>query len=173
MNLKKALSISIFILTVALSISILLFQEYFKGNNLGLLGVFLANFAGGLTVFVPAPAFLTVFSAGSVYPPFFVGIVAALGATLGDMVFFYVAYAGRKLAIKKLEKKYWFKFSETYFKRFGGWLLFVFAFIPNPLFDSLGLIAGVFAFSPVRFFVIVTLGRFFRYFILAGIGAKF
>lgn len=171
---KKSLSILIFILSIALSIGLFIFRDYFKeAEKFGLFGIFIINFLSGLSFFLPAPAFLTVFAGGSVYPPVLVGIASSLGATLGDMVYFVMGYTGRIILSAKVENKILFKVFESLFKKYGTLIVFILALIPNPLFDGIGLIAGVFTYSPYKFFIIVMLGRFLRYFLLAGVGSLF
>jgi len=173
MKKGKIFSVLIIILSIGLSLSLFLFPDIFKDHGRwGILGIFIANFISGLSFF-PAPSFLTAVIGGSIYPPVLVALVSSLGATLGDMLYFILGISGRKLAKKKLENNKWFIFIEKNFKKYGGWILFMGAFIPNPIFDSFGLIAGIFNFSILRFFAIILAGRFLRYFVLAQIGAKF
>lgn len=140
---------------------------------MGLFGIFLINFLSGLSFFLPVPSFLTVFSGGAVYPPVIVALVSALGATLGDMIYFVMGYTGRMIVSSKIENKIVFKVFESLFKKYGTLIVFILALIPNPLFDGIGLIAGIFTYSPYKFFIVVLLGRFLRYFLLAGAGSFF
>lgn len=173
MKKEKIFSVAIVILSLALSISIVLFPDVFKDHGKwGILGIFITNFVSGLSFF-PAPSFLTAIIGGSMYPPILVGLVSSLGSTLGDMLYLILGISGRQIAKQKLEKNKLFTLIETYFKKYGGWLLFAGAFIPNPIFDSFGLIAGIFNFSVLRFFAIILAGRFLRYFLLALLGARF
>lgn len=174
MEYKKALSIFLLIFSLVISIGVFSLRDYFKdATSLGLLGIFLINLVSSATFFVSGPAFLTVIAGGSIYPPLLVALFASLGAAAGDMVSFLFGYSGRNLAIKKLKKKLWFVVLEGIFQKYGNFFLFVLAFIPNPFFDGLGLIAGIFGFPPLKFFFIVFLGRMFRFILLAIIGAKY
>lgn len=174
MTSKKSFSILILILSFALSIAAFIFRDYFRqASGLGLLGIFLINFASSATFFVSGPAFLTVIAGGSIYSPLLVAIVASLGAAAGDMISYFLGYSGRKLTEHKLKKKLWFIVLEDLFKAYGDIFVFIFALIPNPLFDALGLVAGVFGLKPARFFVLILLGRFARFILLALIGAKY
>ncbi len=174
MKYKKALSIFLLIFSLVISIGVFSLRDYFKdATSLGLLGIFLINLASSATFFVSGPAFLTVIAGGSIYPPFLVALSASLGAAAGDMVSFLFGYSGRSLAIKRLKKKLWFVVLEGVFQKYGNFFLFVLAFIPNPFFDGLGLIAGIFGFQPLKFFLIVFLGRISRFVLLAMIGAKY
>lgn len=174
MTSKKYFSVFILILSFAISFGIFLFRDSFKDTlGLGLFGIFLINFVSSATFFVSGPAFLSVVAGGSVYPPLIVAIVASLGASFGDMVSFFFGYSGRNLAIKNLEKKLWFKVLEDIFKAYGTIFIFIISLIPNPFFDAVGLIAGVLGFKPQKFFIIMLVGRFTRFIILALIGQRF
>ncbi|MFH1186566.1 MAG: VTT domain-containing protein [Candidatus Levyibacteriota bacterium] len=163
----------IFAFSLFLPFALFIFRDFFKDSqSLGLLGIFLINFVSNASFFVSGPAFLSVVAGGSLYNPFLVALISSFAATLGDMIGFLVGFSGRKIALEKIGKNFWFTILERYFKKYGGWMLFAFAFIPNPFFDAIGLIAGIFVFSPKRFIIIVTLGRFLRYLILASIGAR-
>ena len=95
----------------------------------------------------------------------------SFAATLGDSLSFVFGFSGRHLANKKLQKKEWFQILSMYFGKYGDILLFALALIPNPIFDAIGLVAGVFAYNFFRFFAIVWVGRFIRYFLLASFGS--
>jgi membrane protein YqaA with SNARE-associated domain len=173
MKKEKIIAVLIIILSISLTCGIFIFPDFFKEHGKwGILGIFIANFISGLSFF-PAPSFFTAIVGGAIFPPLLVGLVSSLGATLGDMLYLILGISGRKIAKKKLEKSKWFNLIDVNFQKYGGWIIFIGAFIPNPIFDSFGLIAGIFNFSIPRFFVIVLIGRFLRYFLLAQLGAKF
>lgn len=174
MSSKTLFSLLVFILSLLLVIGLFVFKDSFRQlESLGLFGIFLVNFISASSLFIPTPAFLTVIAGGSVYPPIVVAIVSSLGATLGDMIFFLLGYSGRKLASGKKRsfvKKVFLTVIEEYFRKYGSIIIFLLALIPNPLFDGIGLIAGVFSYSPRKFFIIVLLGRIIRYWFLAVLG---
>lgn len=164
---------SIFLLSLVLSIAFFVFRDFLKdASSLGLLGLFLVNFVTSATFFVSAPAFLTVITGGNLYSPILVAVIAAIAAGLGDMLGFAFGFSGRKLTRKKLEKNPKIKFLEKHFQRHGALIIFIMAIIPNPFFDAIGILAGVLNYSPIRFFVIMLVGRFLRYWALAQFGSK-
>ncbi|MBI2049627.1 VTT domain-containing protein [Candidatus Roizmanbacteria bacterium] len=162
----------IFSLSIILSAAFFIFEDFFKeSRTLGFLGIFLINLISGMSFFVSGPAFLTVISGGSIYQPILVALTASIGVTLGDMISYLLGFSGRHLINHHLSKKNWFIYLEKHFERRGVWLLFLLALIPNPIFDAIGLIAGVFRYSPYKFFLIVVLGRFIRFWLLAKFGS--
>ncbi|HSD98744.1 MAG TPA: VTT domain-containing protein [Patescibacteria group bacterium] len=143
--------------------------EHFR--SLGLLGIFLINLIGSSTLFLPAPAIASVVAGGVVFPPFLVALVAAFGASLGDMLGYILGRTGKHIVLNHTEKK-WFSWFRSIFSRFADILIFAFAFLPNPFFDGIGILAGISEYPPTKFFLLMFVGRFARNVLLALIGAK-
>lgn len=171
---KKSFSVFILFLSLILSLGLFFFRDYFRQlQSLGLLGIFLINFFSSATFFVSGPAFLTVIAGGSIYPPLLVALVSSLGASFGDMVSFFFGFSGRNLALHNLRKKIWFSVFEDLFRAYETIIILIFAIVPNPLFDAVGLFAGIFGMNYFKFFVIMFAGRFARYILLALLGNSF
>lgn len=137
--------------------------------SLGLFGIFLINLFGSATIFFPAPAIASVVAGGAVYPPLFVAIVSALGGSFGEMAGFLLGQS----SIRTILKNPIAVRVRGLLKNFGVGLIFIFALIPNPLFDAVGILAGALGYSPVWFFVAVFLGRLIRNALLAFGAASF
>ncbi len=168
MNRSYILTILTFILSIIIVVAAFIFQDKLENvRSLGLFGIFLINLLGSATIFFPAPAIFSVFAGGGVYSPIAVALVSALGATLGDMIGFMLGYSGTKLFARDHR---WYVWLQGWFKKLGGIMIFLFALIPNPFFDAIGIIAGAFSFSPVRFFILLFLGRLLRDIFLAYLG---
>lgn len=167
----------IFVLSVVfstvLSTGFFLYKDFFSHTtSLGLIGIFLVNFVSNASFFFSGPAFLTVIAGGDIYPPILVALAASLGAALGDMISFLFGFSGRNLTKQRLEKSKLLRFLEANFQKHGGIIVFLMALIPNPLFDAIGILAGIFNYPPMRFFIIMLVGRFLRYLLLAQISSK-
>lgn len=163
---------SVFLLSILLSIGFFVFRDYFReASSLGLFGLFVVNFVSSATFFVSGPAFLTVITGGNLYSPILVGGIAAVGASLGDMLGFAFGHSGRRLTKKKLDKHKTIRFLEKHFHKHGALIVFILAIVPNPFFDAIGILAGVLNYPPIRFFGIMLIGRFIRYWALAQVGA--
>lgn len=155
------------------SLILIFLSFHFRGDlaklgSFGIIGIFLINLISSITLFLPAPAIATVVAGGIIYNPLFVAIAAALGSTIGDFVSYILGRSGKEVLIKK--NSFWFNIFKETFHKFGAIFIILFSLIPNPLFDAVGLVAGLFAYSPVKFFIYVFIGRFLRNLILAYIG---
>lgn len=171
---NKLYAFLIFISSILLSIVFYEYRDFFKhALSLGLLGLFIINFVSSAGFFLSGPAFLTIIAGGNLYSPVLVAVVAALGACLGDMVSFLFGHSGRKLMRKSLDRHKAIRFLEKHFHRHGVLIIFILAIIPNPFFDAIGILAGVVKYPPAKFFVIMFIGRFIRYWALAQVGTRF
>lgn len=164
------------LILLVVSIAIIFFSFYFRAelsrfSSLGLLGIFLINAFGSATLFVPAPGIATVVAGGFLYNPLFVAIVSALGSAIGDLVGYALGHSGKEVLFKN--HPFWYKIFKETFHRFAAVFIIFFSLIPNPVFDFVGVFAGVFHYSPYKFFIYVLIGRFLRNLLLAYVGASF
>lgn len=164
-----------YLLIFLLSLIVIFLAFFFQARllqlkTLGLLGIFLINLLGSATIFLPAPAIASVVAGGMLYPPFSVALVSAVGATLGDGLGFLLGHSSKEIFMLK-RHKFLYPTLKDLFHQYGSIMIFVFALIPNPVFDAIGILAGIFSFSPVRFFILLFLGRLIRNVILAQFSA--
>jgi membrane protein YqaA with SNARE-associated domain len=135
-----------------------MFEELFTQlANWGFFGLFLISLIGSSTVIFPLPAAAFVFGAGAVLNPLILGIVAGLGAALGELVGYMFGWGGRKIskeAIKdKLEK------ARVVFEKYGGFFaLIIFAATPLPD-DIVGIVGGTLNYDIKKFFIAVFIGK--------------
>ena len=139
--------------------------------SLGLFGVALFNFAAAATVFIPIPGYLATGFAGSIYNPILVAMASALGGTLGEGVGFAFGYSTEKISNIRKHKIVMF-IANLLHGKYGPLVIIVLAFIPNPLFDLLGVAAGISLYPLKKFLVLVFIGRFARDLIISFIGSR-
>ena len=139
----------------------------------GLPGLLLASVVVNATVFIVVPVIeLAVIglSAAQAYPPWLLGVVAGLGAGLGELTGYFVGSQGRHLVqhfsaketgimhrVQKMLSAHVWKGTAT---------IFILASIPFP-FDVVGLAAGLAKFPLPNFFVAATAGKMLRFTVLA------
>lgn len=164
-----------FILFVALGI--ILFLPVFyqirhqELRSFGLIGVFLLNLIGSATIFLPSPAFLSVGISATQTNPLLVALVAALGGALGEGTTFLFGYSSHKLL--KLEKnKKLLKFKRKIFDKWATPIILFFAFMPNPFFDGVGIVAGISKYPIKKFIILTFVGRLLRYTLVGFVSAR-
>ncbi len=153
-----AIAAVIVILILAFSDRILELQEY------GYAGVFVISLLTAATIFVPAPGWAAVIAMGGVLNPYIVGIVAGIGSGIGESTGYLIGNGARELSDAKFGKY------KELIKKYGSGAVFVLAFIPNPLFDIAGFVAGALKIRIWKFLLACILGRILRYVILAHVG---
>jgi len=156
--------VAIFLGCVALFATLFYFLPPIEFKRFGYLGVFLANLLPSLSVIIPVPTGIAlsvvVASATSL---FWVAVLTSLGSTLGEITAYYVGYGGQRFLNLQRFRRY--KTAENWMKRYGGFAIFTFAFLPLFIFDFVGIAAGALRFPPGKFFLFCYLGRLPRAFI--------
>ncbi len=154
-------------LSLAITAGVFLYGDQLQAwGSYGYLGIFLLSLIGNATVVLPMPAFLTALAGGSVLNPATVGIVAAAGATIGELSGYLVGIGGKGVVGSKAAERV-----DGWMRRYGLTTLFVLAAVPNPLFDVAGIAAGA-SRMPLRHFLPVTwAGKCVKFLAIAYIGA--
>ena len=156
-----------FLTAIAISVFILINRDRFgELETYGYVGIFVLSLLGNATVIVPAPAFLTALIGGGLFDPFWVGIISAAGATLGEMTGYLVGAGGRMFTKdKKFERV------NLWIEKKGFGAIVVLAAIPNPLFDLAGIVSGFLKYPVWKFLTATFLGKAVKFLALAYIGA--
>ncbi len=147
---------------------------YSLGDNLlalraiGLPGLFLITFLANATIVLPAPGLLVVASfAGTGLPWWAVGLVAGVGATLGEMSGYLAGASGRAIVTDR--KTY--NRLEGWMGRYGSLTITALAFVPSPLFDLAGVIAGALKMPWYQFLFWCFLGKLPKMLLVAYAGS--
>ena len=157
-------------LLVALAITGLVFagQEYLQQpDRFGYAGVFMLSLIGNASLVLPLPTFMAAFAGGSVLDPLAVGVIAAAGATIGELTGYLAGSSGRVT----IEKRETYRRVHEWMRRRGLRTLFVLAAIPNPLFDIAGMTAGVLRFPVPAFLLATWAGKTVKFLAIAFLGA--
>lgn len=157
-------------LAAAILISVLIFLNRDKLGNLesyGYLGIFLMSVLGNATIVLPIPVILIAFLGGGIFNPLIVGVVNALGATIGELLGYMAGLSGRGLIKegKRIQKV------KNWMNKYGLWALFVLAVIPNPLFDLAGIVAGATRIPIYKYLIVVWLGKLIKFLAFSFLGA--
>lgn len=136
--------------------------------HFGYPGISLIMFFSSATVLLPAPGFASVLAAGAFANPILVGVFAGAGSAVGELTGYLVGLSSRKAIAPK--EGTWLGRAEWWMRRYGFLTILVFASIPNPFFDAIGLLAGSLAYPARRVFVACVIGNTVKYTTLALLG---
>lgn len=144
------------VFVVGLSVVLYIFRDRVQElEGLGYTGIFLVSLFSSATIILPVPGVLFTSMMGAVFNPLWVALAAATGAALGELSGYLAGFSGSGVA----EKTALYEKMERWMRRFGGVTVLVFAFIPNPLFDMAGMIAGALKMKLWKFLLFCWLGK--------------
>jgi membrane protein YqaA with SNARE-associated domain len=125
----------------------------------GYLGIFLISLIGSMSIFIPIPSAVVIFALGGleIFDPFWIAVVAGLGAAIGEFSGYLIGMGSRKVINEKYKKK--IDFVVKLFKKYGSIAIFLFAFTPLPD-DLLFIPLGLMRYSLVRAFIPALIGKF-------------
>lgn len=155
------------ILGAALLIPVLIILNYgqiskYEWGQLGYAGIFAIMFITSATVILPLPGLAAATIAGAFANPLLIGIVGGLGSATGEMTGYMAGYGGSKILDGK-GRKHYVRIKEMLTEKGRAFILiFLFALIPNPLFDLAGLAAGTIRYPPWKFFIACALGKIIK-----------
>jgi len=134
----------------------------------GYIGIFLISLIGSSTIIFPLPSAAFVFAAGAVLNPFLVGLLAGIGATLGEFTGYALGLGGRKLVKNKWKNQ--INKVKKLFQKYGGFfIILVFAATPLPD-DVTGIIGGMLKYPIKKFFIASLIGKILLHVVLAYAG---
>ena len=153
-------------------------------ETLGYAGIFLANFFGTATGFIPVPGLtaagqaLIVAGSDSLFIPGVI-VAGAAGMTLAESTAYLTGVVGRGLAEQR-QRPASGRFGrimhraaswiDTLMARYGFPTLLVLSAVPNPFFEFAGITAGAVRMNFWRFLLAVAIGKTIRVILLVIIG---
>ena len=121
------------------SLPFLLWPEIIKKLAVaGYMGLFVACFLTNATVFLPASGIAFTISASTVLNPLFCTIIGGVGTACGELISYCCGRAGKNVVE---DTPFLFRI-QTYVQKYGVFTVWLFAFLPLPLFDLVGVTAG-------------------------------
>lgn len=137
----------------------------------GYFGIFLISLLGAMSVFVPIPYTVVIFTLGGLriggdwaFDPLWIAVAAGTGTAIGEFSGYLIGFGGRRVIGEKYKKK--MDFLTKLFKKFGPIVIFVFALTPLPD-DLLFIPLGIMRYSILRAFIPALLGKFVSNLIIA------
>lgn len=178
-ELKKGSAKSAYILgiigvvaTLVMAVAVVYFWEFVRAlEGYGYLGAFLISILGGATIVVPVPMLAVVFALGGVLTPYWVGVAAGLGESIGALIIYMTGHgAGTALFSSngKLQGAY-LRIMKLMEQR-GSLTLFFLSAVLNPFFYPAALAAGAARFGIRKYFIICFAGKTVKGFTVAYAG---
>lgn len=135
-------------------------------SGLGYLGAFLMAWIGSTTVLLPIPHLAFTFTMGSVLVPWWIGLCAGFGDSLGELWGYIAGYAVEDLVDRwKVYPKI-----EGWVRRNGMLTIFLMGVVPMPLFDMAGMAAGATGMPVWRFYLATWSGKTIKAIVVAWAG---
>ena len=155
-------------------------------ENLGYAGVFIANFFGSATLFVPVPGLTAAGQAlivvtAETLNPWGVALLGGTAMSLAEITAYVAGRVGRGMGEQyhpplggrwgQLMQRA-AAFVDRLMLRWGVPTLLVLAAIPNPLFDIAGILAGMVRFPVWKFLLSTWAGKTLKAIFFAGAGSQ-
>ncbi|MFQ5841881.1 MAG: YqaA family protein [Thermodesulfobacteriota bacterium] len=134
----------------------------------GYWGIFLINLIGSATIIFPVPGEAFNIGAAATLNPLYLGVIASVGAAIGEPTCYFAGRWGRKVIGDKYLERY--QKAEFWLRRYGSFAIFIFALLPILIFDLLGIAAGAFRYPLWKFVLFCWMGRLIRSLLEAYLG---
>lgn len=157
------------VFAVGVTVGVIVFrEEILRFRELAYLGMFLIALLTSATVILPAPGLAFVFAFGAQLNPLLVGLAAGPGAALGEMTGYMAGYGASAIVD---DSPLYQRIARLVGGRFGLAFIALLAFIPNPVFDMAGMVAGTLRIKWWQFLIAVMFGKTTRSILVAHGGA--
>jgi uncharacterized membrane protein YdjX (TVP38/TMEM64 family) len=130
-------------------------------------GIFLLSMLANATVILPAPGIALTYAFGAVFNPIGVALAAGAGAALGELTGYLAGFSGQGVVddIPMYDR------ITAWTEKYGGWVVLILAFIPNPFFDIAGAAAGALKMRVHIFLFWAFIGKVLKMLLFAYAGA--
>lgn len=163
MHNKKILKIILNSFAIAFVIGVILvaffFREFIENYALtGYFGVFVSCIVSTATILLPAPSIFVVIQYAQFLNPVLVLTIGGLGTSLGELLGYVLGRSSNNLLQINTGKRLF-----KWFKKKPELMVFLFALIPAPVFDIVGIMAGMIKMNPIRFWIPCFLGKVLKF----------
>lgn len=150
--------VRVLVLLVVVALTVLLYLNRDRVQELealGYPGIFLLSLLSNATLILPVPGVLFTSAMGAVFNPFWVALAAGAGATIGELSGYLAGFSGQAV----IENRKWYDRVTGWMKKYGNITILVLAFVPNPVFDIAGMVAGALRMPLWRYLLFSWLGK--------------
>ena len=153
---------------ITLTALLFIFRDQIKElERFGYAGIFLVSIFANATIIIPLPGVALTSAMGAVFHPFWVAIAAGSGAAIGEFSGYLAGFSGQAL----IEDARAYERVTNWMKKYGDVTILVLAFIPNPLFDMAGMVAGALKMPWPRFAIFCAVGKILKMLFFAYLGS--
>lgn len=168
LSVKKAISLILIVLLIIALNYILHSNETFflKLEAYGYIGTFLVCLLLNATILLPSSSTAVVMSMATIYNPVLVAVLGALGTTLGEFTGYFTGFYGRSV----IGTSSFLSNITSIYNKFPEFAIVLFAILPLPFFDFLGILAGSVKMKKRKFFILCFIGKGIKMIIYACLG---
>ena len=133
------------------------------------LTIFLVSMVVNLSL-IPLPfAVSLMIAASAIWNPILVALAGSLGASLGEMSYYYLGYLSKKVAIP--DDIVGYQTVKSWVDKYGMWAIAFLSFQPVIPIEIGGLVAGLAKYPLGKFLIALWIGKFPKYIILIYLGS--
>jgi membrane protein DedA with SNARE-associated domain len=170
--------VALFVVLMVSASAVVLRERLVNFSEFGYLGAFLISVLASTTVvaFIPSVPFL--FALGGVLNPFYVGLAAGAGETIGEFIIYTAGRTGHAFFLKnRFLEAQTNKDAPGLYPRLQRWIhakgalaLFLASAVFNPFFSLISATAGATRFPAWKFFGVVWAGKTVKWTVVAILG---
>ncbi len=162
-RLRTAQILTVIAVLAALGAALYFRERLQELQRYGYVAVFLVGLISNATLILPVPGLAVSSVMGGVFNPWLVGLVGGVGQGLGELTGYMAGYGGQNIVD---DYAVYDRLTE-WMQRYGVLTVFFLAFIPNPIFDVGGMIAGALRFPLGKFLASCIAGKVIKNIIFA------
>lgn len=162
-KLKKIFSIIVgFVIGILFALPYLLFKEKIQEfSTLGYIGLFVSCFVSNLSILLPTSSTIIIIAASLTLNPFICIVVGGIGTAFGEQASYVCGLIGSSgFDISTNRGK---EITTKWFERNSFLTVLLFAFVPLPVFDIIGIIAGAKRMSWWKYTLAAVLGKVLKF----------
>lgn len=167
----KLTIVRVIVILAVVGLTVLLFVYRDRVQQLeafGYTGMFLVSLLSNATLILPVPGVLVTSAMGAVFNPFWLALAAGSGATLGELTGYLAGFSGQGV----IENRNWYDKVTNWMSKYGGITVLVLAFVPNPVFDIAGMVAGALRMPIWKYLIFSWIGKVGKMLLFALGGAQ-
>jgi len=153
-------------------LTMIMFGAFFRNKlhhlkKYGILGIFFLTLIGNSSILLPIGPFASVIG-GTLYPPWLVGIAAATGSVIGEILMYNIGGIAEN---ENNKHKKWYNIIKYFMEKNGFPTIVLVTSIPNPVFNFSAIVAGSIGYPMWKFLIAAWIGNWIQFTISATLGS--